>query len=231
MDTIQNNNADIGSSQNIFESSTPVSSSTGDNGGILGALFSISFTTWIIIIVILAFLGFNIFVYLAKGTQEFTDVFKPLVTSIAKLFAGITGQIVNTSATGAKAVVNTTADVLDAGLTKVQNITDTQGKKAESSVGGTNLQNAIPQADIMHNNTVNKSLNKSTNEKIIGSTHEFTADDSTSSIQKPQTKGGYCYIGEERGHRSCMRVNEEDKCMSGEIFPTRDICVNPNLRV
>jgi hypothetical protein len=83
----------------------------------------------------------------------------------------------------------------------------------------------------MENNTLNKTLNKSTNDKILGSSHDFTADDSTSSIQKPQTKGGYCYIGEERGHRSCMRVNEDDKCMSGEIFPTREICINPNLRV
>ena len=27
-----------------------------------------------------------------------------------------------------------------------------------------------------------------------------------------------------------FEIDEDDKCMSGDIFPTRDICVNPNLR-
>jgi len=43
-------------------------------------------------------------------------------------------------------------------------------------------------------------------------------------------KSGYCYIGEDRGFRSCVRVGNMDKCMSGDIFPTEAICINPNLR-
>ena len=43
-------------------------------------------------------------------------------------------------------------------------------------------------------------------------------------------KAGFCYLGEDRGVRSCVEVNEEDTCLSGEIFPTKDICVNPNLK-
>jgi hypothetical protein len=208
------------------ESSTSANST---ENGILSYLFSISYTTWIIIIIILAFLGFNIFIYLAKGTQDITNFFNPIVSKIASVFAMTTGQVVNTTATGAKSVVDTTANVLDTGLTGVQNVTD--GKKASSSVGGTPLSKAIPQADIMQNNTLNKVLNQSNVEKNIGRTHEYVADDATSNIQKTNSKGGYCYIGEERGHRSCMRVNDSDTCMSGEIFPTRDICINPSLRV
>lgn len=57
------------------------------------------------------------------------------------------------------------------------------------------------------------------------------ADDSTSSIQmKPTSKTGFCYIGEDRGFRSCIAVGEGDVCMSGDIFPTEAICVNPKLR-
>jgi hypothetical protein len=48
------------------------------------------------------------------------------------------------------------------------------------------------------------------------------------SSQKPMA--GWCYIGEDRGFRSCSKVNENDTCMSGEIFPSQEICVNPNLR-
>ena len=57
------------------------------------------------------------------------------------------------------------------------------------------------------------------------------ADDATSSTQIPRTKSGYCYIGEDRGFRSCIEVSKDMNCMSGDIFPTMDVCVNPRLRV
>jgi len=47
---------------------------------------------------------------------------------------------------------------------------------------------------------------------------------------KATSKAGFCYIGEDRGFRSCIKVGEGDKCMSGDIFPTEAICINPNLR-
>lgn len=57
------------------------------------------------------------------------------------------------------------------------------------------------------------------------------ADDTTSVTQKHQSgKSGYCYIGEDRGFRSCVKVEAGDKCMSGKVFPTQDICVDPTLR-
>jgi len=43
-------------------------------------------------------------------------------------------------------------------------------------------------------------------------------------------KSGWCYVGQERGFRSCIEVGDQDKCMSGNIFPSQDICINPSLR-
>jgi hypothetical protein len=57
------------------------------------------------------------------------------------------------------------------------------------------------------------------------------ADDTTSRVQmNPTSKSGFCYIGEDRGFRSCIEVGAGDVCMSGDIFPTEAICINPNLR-
>ena len=57
------------------------------------------------------------------------------------------------------------------------------------------------------------------------------ADDSTSVTQKHQSgKGGYCYIGEDRGFRSCVKVEASDKCMSGEVYSRHDVCIDPTLR-
>jgi len=220
---------------NNASTSPVVSSTTGENSW-LDYLYSISITTWIIIILVLAFLGFNIFSYLAKGTEGITNFFGPIIAQFTSLIAIITGQVVNTTATGAKGVVDATAEVLDTGLTNVQHATTqsteyVQGKIANSSTGGTTMTNAIPHADIMQNNTLNKALNQTNAQKNIGESHDYIADDSTSSIQKNQHKSGYCYIGDDKGVRTCMRVNENDACISGDIFPSREICINPNLRV
>jgi hypothetical protein len=61
---------------------------------------------------------------------------------------------------------------------------------------------------------------------------DYCADDSCSTIQqaKPLNKAGWCYVGTDRGFRSCVEVGEADKCMSGQIFPSQNICVNPSLR-
>ena len=47
---------------------------------------------------------------------------------------------------------------------------------------------------------------------------------------KSISKKGYCYIGSDRGFRSCVKVSENDECMSGDVFPSMDICINPSLR-
>ena len=50
------------------------------------------------------------------------------------------------------------------------------------------------------------------------------------SSNESTNKSGWCYVGQEQGFRSCIEVGEFDKCMSGNIFPSQEICVNPNLR-
>ena len=41
---------------------------------------------------------------------------------------------------------------------------------------------------------------------------------------------GFCLVGEERGRRECIEVENSDECMSGDIFTTENQCVNPNMR-
>ena len=44
------------------------------------------------------------------------------------------------------------------------------------------------------------------------------------------TSDGFCYIGYDDGQRECVDVYAGDVCMSGEIFPSLDICINPKMR-
>ena len=214
-----------------------ISGSSGSSDSSMSSFFDwikdISLTTWILIILILGFLGFNIFVYLAKGTQDVNDFFAPLVQKITSLFVGITGQVVDVSAEGAKAVVNTSADVVTTGLTGVQNITpgnDFQPNQPKTKTKGQDIKTTFPQGDVAQANTINKAINSSTAQKQQVNGEDYQADEASSSIQNGAPKAGWCYIGEDRGFRSCAEVGVNDTCMSGDIFPTQQICVNPNLR-
>jgi hypothetical protein len=57
-------------------------------------------------------------------------------------------------------------------------------------------------------------------------------DDAGSSTQRSHVsiKSGYCYIGEDRGYRSCLKVRNSNECMSGDVFASEDQCVHPRLR-
>ena len=67
------------------------------------------------------------------------------------------------------------------------------------------------------------------NFKGLNNFPQHEPDETDSKVQE-QSKKGWCYIGTDRTFRSCIKVNESDKCMSGKIFPTKDICINPSLR-
>lgn len=175
-----------------------------------------SWTTWLIIVLVLAFLGINVFVYLAKGTETISNIFAPILAKIAILFGFTAKQTVNVSAQGTQELVNVSAGTATAGLNEIQKITD--------GIPG----NTVQQPDIMINNSLNRSLNTSTQQKQQENGEDYVADDSTSPIQ--QGKMGWCFIGEDRGFRSCEQVGVNDQCMSGDIFPTKDVCMNPNLR-
>jgi hypothetical protein len=209
------------------ESSMPSvssSSSSSDDSGFFDSLKNINTTTWLLIILILAFLGFNIFAYLAKGTQTVTDIFAPLTASIFGTSSSVAGQAVDVSAEGAKAVVGGTAGAIQGGLTAVQNVTP-NGATAPSSVKGQPINQQ--QVDTIQQSTLNKALNSAQSQQP--QQQDYQANEASSSVHSAG-KAGWCFIGDDRGFRSCAQVGVNDTCMSGDIFPSQEICMNPNLR-
>jgi len=204
-------------------SSSSYASSSSDNG-FFDSLKNINATTWLLIILILAFLGFNIFAYLAKGTQTVADIFAPLTEKIFGTTVAVTGQAVDVTAEGAKAVVGGTAGAIQGGLTAVQDITP-NGATAPSSVKGQPINQQ--QVDITQQSTLNRALNTAQSQQP--QQQDYQANEASSSVHSAG-KAGWCYIGDDRGFRSCAQVGVNDTCMSGDIFPSQEICMNPNLR-
>lgn len=214
----------------LFQNTSSLNNTSSNNNSFFDYFKNMTFTTWIIIIFILSFLGFNIFTYLAKGTQDITNIFKPLFDKVFGLFLLITGKTINVSAQGANDVVKGTANVLEKGLTEIENVTSPTSlnkNKSETVQPVQPTQSTTSTSTNTNMNTLNKALNTSKSQQP--SQPDYQASESSSTINS-SNQTGWCFIGEDRGYRSCSEVGLNDKCMSGDIFPSQTLCINPNLR-
>ena len=207
-----------------------VSSQTYSLASLESASVKSTFTSWwvvALVILILAFLGFNIFIYLAKGTQGIIDFFSPILKII-----GYNAEV------GTKKVINVSAKGLQNVSSSIAKATSTStGPSPNPNIPVNNTPTTRHGADYSSDDTdknIDDSLSQSINASptTSSSSSSYTPDESSSIVQSSNmtNKSGWCYIGEEKGFRSCIGVGPSDKCMSGDIFPTQDVCMNPNLR-
>ena len=180
-----------------------------------------------VIIVILLFLGVNIFSYLGDFFQNIKDTSAPIIGSILQnlglVVTETTKDVTQITAEGAKLGVDVAAGTVESGIDVIQGQLDMDqsGSQNKTSTPTTN------------SNAKQGSLSASLTNALADAEYnsEPLPDDATSSTQRAgPTKSGYCYIGEDRGFRSCVSVKDSDVCMSGQIFPSNEICVNPSLR-
>jgi hypothetical protein len=158
---------------------------------------------YIIIFLVLALLGFNLFTYfgqLSKLLGHILDKFLVLVQPILAYFGVGVGEVV-------KKTVNVTAGAVTGGIDV--------------------LEKGLKKPPGQNQNDILKRIKKEHKKQ-----QQPFPDEAGSLTQssKGTRKAGFCYIGEDRGFRSCISVGEGDECMSQDIYPTMDRCINPNLR-
>ena len=170
-----------------------------------------------LIVLLLALIGFNVFTYLDDITAWLSETFGAPFRSVARFlgYAAIdTAQsTVDVTAKGTKSAVDIAAGAATSGIDVLQQTIDQKGNQARTQ---------MQDQDMSSNAGLQRALSHAKKQPP-------QPDDATSRTQRTG-KSGYCYIGEDRGFRSCVKVGEEDTCMSGDIFPTHAICVNPRLR-
>ena len=61
--------------------------------------------------------------------------------------------------------------------------------------------------------------------------NEPSPDNSDNPIQNSlaSSKKSWCLVGEYQGRRGCIEVTDQDKCISGQVFPEQKMCLNPTL--
>jgi len=158
----------------------------------------------VLIVSIVGFLAYNLYLYFTEGTDVLGKYFGIGITGIAKG----TEKAVDTIAEGSKDTISVAQNVTDKGLDVVAAGGDAIKESSESPI----------------------ERNQDEEKKIEEERENVDTESSYASSLKKTIKGGYCYIGTDRTFRSCVKIKPGDVCMSNKIYPTKDICINPNLR-
>jgi hypothetical protein len=166
----------------------------------------------LIFLLILSFLGINLLNISGDIVQRISNIFGPVFVNFLSLFGYTTGT-----------VINKTADVVgDAGKLGIDIAEGTA-----QSVGGLLLkasQNNIQQPQEQPQPELKKEPTHESKPKP-----EPKPDTTKNPIQNPisSIKARWCLVGEYEGRRGCIAINEHDKCLSGQVFPTQQMCLNP----
>jgi hypothetical protein len=177
----------------------------------------------ICIIFILAYFNINLFTIIGNIIQRISNIITPIVLNILHYFGIALGT-----------TVATTTSVASSGISDVTTSINTTNKAVSGTIisgiqgNGVN-ESAYPAKTIQNSNE--KSFH------IVNTAPQIAAqqqkDDEKQYVNSVQynTPVGYCFIGQQKNQRYCSEISEAHQCASGDVFPTMDMCINPNLRV
>ena len=208
--------------QSFERSNTPLIKPESNNGNPIGNFDLFSGKNLVIVVLtallIFSFLGINLLVVLGNLLQTIINIFSPLITQILSVFGYTAGTILDKTEDVATSVAKAGIDI--AGGT-VQSVADLLKK---GSIDTVNPQ-ALTELDNSLNSTGSRQPNYNYNEP--------KPDSSVDPIQKPITsdKNVWCLVGEYEGKRGCVEVDNAAKCLSGQVFPNEQMCLNPTKTV
>jgi hypothetical protein len=113
--------------------------------------------------------------------------------------------------------------------------------ETEYSINKSNATSVISnddkyKGDVFDDNTYNENIEQSNLNIFTTKQNEPRSilkkkylEDSTGSEIQGASKNSWCYVGNDRGYRSCLEIDNDDTCMSGNIFENEKKCVNINL--
>ena len=177
----------------------------------------------ICIIFILAYFNINLFTIIGNIIQRISNIITPIFLNILHYF----GIAVGTT-------VATTTTIASSGISDITTSIDTTNKAVSGTIvsgiqgNGVN-ESAYPMKTVQNTNEPSFHI-VNTAPQIAKQQQQEQDKQYTNSVQY-NAPVGYCYIGNQNNQRLCAEVSESQQCMSGDIFPTMNMCINPNLRV
>lgn len=163
----------------------------------------------LVILLVFSFIGINVINSTGNILDYIVNLIRPLLSSFLSAFAYITGI-----------TLNTTTDVIgDTAKTGIDIAEDTLQSVGNILINASNRDYRTEVSEKIESSKMNESK------------EEPEPDSSETSIQNPigAKKTNWCLVGDQNHRRHCASIQDADKCMSGNIFPTHESCLNPNL--
>jgi len=167
---------------------------------------------FLVILVLMSFLGVNLLTFSGNVFDEIKTVAFPYIEKVLAMFGYSTGIFLDKAAETSTDAIKFSADIANGAVGSLSDLLITASKPKLQ----TDEQNALDSTL-----TLNKPLCKS----------QPQPDASTSATQAPISSGkqSWCLVEDDGVSRQCLRVSDMDKCMSGQVFPSQKMCLNPNI--
>ena len=230
-------------------SSTPTSSS---NNGSFSSLFSSTSSTgtteksfWnsslllgVIGLVLFVFAVGNIYMYATTGKALFWE---ELLSGLSDITGGIKtffDNLMNSTEVGGKGAVEVSGETVKSAASIPDQIVkgsqDKNSSKTTKDVEEVDSDNEDEPQTQPSQNSLQKKIDRpavtSTNQQQRPRESDYSGPEpnETNSKSSGGSSIGFCYIGEYNGNRSCASVNDPTTCMSGDIFDSKEKCMNPS---
>lgn len=164
-------------------------------------------------LLLLSFLGINLLNKTGDLLESITTIFGPLITQVLSIFGYTAGTVLDTSADTATNLAKGGLDIANGTLQSVADLLKESSKFNIDTKSKAQLDGAI-------NNSGYK-------------INEPKPDNMLNPIQNPisSNKSKWCLVGEYEGKRGCIDIVNESNCMSGQLFSSRELCMNPTKTV
>jgi hypothetical protein len=202
-----------------------------------------SWTTWGALVVGLSILGVNVFAYVSKGADAGAWLIHTFITPVLAFFGIESINAAKHILKRGKSVAGGGGAILNAVKTRVSGKADGAGTTGAGSSGagagaassaGTTGAGAADAADAGAPDSVTATSGGSTRAIHLDISPHNPDQNAPTPATPASGEEGWCLIGKDNTanppSRICSSVGASDTCMSGDIFPTQDVCVNPNLR-
>lgn len=164
------------------------------------------------VLLVLALLGINIFIIFGNILQQFMNWISPYINQIFGNLGYASGNLVDKSGDLVADAAKTGIDIVNGAVGNVGDLLIRAGQSNNNN----------------NTNTLDNSINKP---PVQMRQKEPEPTPSTSPIQNPISSGknNWCFVGEFESKRGCVAVNDATKCLSGQLFPTKEMCLNPTM--
>ena len=183
----------------------------------------------IVVVMVLAYYKVNLFTITGNIIQWLSDKITPIFINIMKFFGIAVGETTIAATTIASTGVSAATQGVDAVNQGVSNVIVSGVQTTLSSPNVSTYETPMPIQKLQNTNDVSFNI-VNTAPQMVAQQQKEENNQYSNDVQY-NTPVGYCFIGEQSNLRYCAEVSESSQCASGDIFPTQDLCINPNTRM